>query len=225
MTDRSLTGAQYGDFLVAIFDEWVRRDVGRVFVQIFDVALAAWSGQRPGLCVFEETCGSALALEHNGDLYSCDHFVEPAYRLGNIQEIPLLDMALSDFQLQFGLAKRDTLPRTCRECEVRFVCNGGCPKDRILTTADGEPGLNYLCDGFKHFFTHIDRPMQLMAQELHAQRPPANIMRILAEEEAAMQRRFATAQRNDPCPCGSGRKFKQCHGRNVHIAPQSVRIS
>ena len=225
VTDRSLTGAQYGDFLVAIFDEWVRRDVGRVFVQIFDVALAAWSGQRPGLCVFEETCGSALALEHNGDLYSCDHFVEPAYRLGNIQEIPLLDMALSDFQLQFGLAKRDTLPRTCRECEVRFVCNGGCPKDRILTTADGEPGLNYLCDGFKHFFTHIDRPMQLMAQELHAQRPPANIMRILAEEEAAMQRRFATAQRNDPCPCGSGRKFKQCHGRNVHIAPQSVHIS
>ena len=215
VTDRSLTGAQYGDFLAAIFDEWVRRDVGRVFVQIFDVALAAWSGQHPGLCIFEETCGNALALEHNGDLFSCDHFVEPAYRLGNIQEIPLVDMVASDFQRQFGLDKRDSLPQFCRDCDVRFICNGGCPKDRILHTPDGEPGLNYLCDGFKHFFTHIDRPMRMMARELQAQRPPANIMRILAEEEAVMQRRFAAAQRNDPCPCGSGRKFKQCHGRTV----------
>lgn len=214
VTDRSLTGAQYGEFLVAIFDEWVRKDVGRVFVQIFDVALAAWSGHRPGLCVFEETCGSALAMEHNGDLFSCDHFVEPAYRLGNIQEIPLLEMVGSAFQRQFGQDKRDSLPRFCRECDVRFVCNGGCPKDRILYTPDGEPGLNYLCDGFKRFFTHIDRPMRIMAAELAAQRPPANVMRVLAEEEAAQQRRFATAQRNDPCPCGSGRKFKQCHGRS-----------
>lgn len=214
VTDRSLTGAQYGEFLCAIFDEWVRRDVGRVFVQIFDVALAAWSGNRPGLCIFEETCGNALAMEHNGDLFACDHFVEPAYRLGNIQEIPLLEMVASDFQRQFGLDKRDTLPRFCRECDVRFVCNGGCPKDRIMLTPDGEPGLNYLCDGFKRFFTHIDRPMRLMAGELAARRPPANVMRILAEEEAARQRLFATAQRNDPCPCGSGRKFKQCHGRH-----------
>ena len=215
VTDRSLTGAQYGVFLTTIFDEWVRRDVGRVFVQIFDVALAAWSGQRPGLCIFEETCGNALALEHNGDLYSCDHFVEPAYRLGNVQEIPLVDMVASDFQRQFGLHKRDSLPQYCRECEVRFVCNGGCPKDRILLTPDGEPGLNFLCDGFKHFFTHIDRPMHMMASELQQQRAPANVMRILVEEEAQVQRRFATAQRNDPCPCGSGRKFKQCHGRSV----------
>ncbi|RIK46606.1 MAG: anaerobic sulfatase maturase [Chloroflexi bacterium] len=214
VTDRSLTGAQYGDFLCAIFDEWVRRDVGRIFVQIFDVALAAWSGLPPGLCVFQETCGDALAMEHNGDLYACDHFVEPRYRLGNIQEIPLLEMVGSARQRQFGLDKRDTLPRYCRECEVRFICNGGCPKDRILTTPDGEPGLNYLCDGFKRFFTHIDRPMRIMAAELAARRPPANVMRILAEEEGALLRRFATAQRNDPCPCGSGRKFKQCHGRN-----------
>ena len=215
VTDRSLTGAQYGDFLAAIFDEWVRRDVGRVFVQIFDVALAAWSGQHPGLCIFEETCGNALAMEHNGDIFSCDHFVEPAYRLGNIQEIPLVDMVASDFQRQFGLDKRESLPQYCRECDVRFICNGGCPKDRILSTPDGEPGLNYLCDGFKHFFTHIDRPMKLMARELQAQRPPANIMRILAEEEAMMQKRYAAAQRNDPCPCGSGRKYKQCHARTV----------
>ena len=217
VTPRSLTGEQYGEFLCAIFDEWVRRDVGRVFVQIFDVALAAWSGHSPGLCVFEETCGNALALEHNGDLYSCDHFVEPRYRLGNIQEIPLLEMVASPQQRQFGLDKRDTLPRYCRECSVRFVCNGGCPKDRILTTPDGEPGLNYLCAGFKRFFTHIDRPMRLMARELAAHRPPANIMRILAEEEAAWRQRLATTHRNDPCPCGSGRKFKQCHGRRLGV--------
>jgi uncharacterized protein len=124
-------------------------------------------------------------------------------------------MVGSDFQRQFGLDKRESLPKYCRECEVRFVCNGGCPKDRILHTPDGEPGLNYLCDGFKHFFTHIDQPMRIMAGELRAQRAPANIMRILAEEEAVLQRRFATAQRNDPCPCGSGRKFKHCHGRHT----------
>jgi uncharacterized protein len=218
VTERSLTGRQYGHFLTAIFDEWVRRDVGRVFVQIFDVALAAWSGQRPGLCIFEETCGNALALEHNGDLYSCDHYVEPAYRLGNVQEISLVEMVGSDFQRQFGLNKRETLPTYCRECEVRFVCNGGCPKDRILHTPDGEPGLNYLCEGYKHFFTHIDRPMRMMAGELAARRAPANIMRLLAHEEAEMQRRFATVQRNDPCPCGSGRKFKQCHGRTTLAA-------
>ena len=217
VTNRSLTGAQYGEFLCAIFDEWVRRDVGKVFVQIFDVALAAWSGGRPGLCIFEETCGSALAMEHNGDLFSCDHFVEPKYRLGNIQEISLLEMVGSDFQRQFGQHKRDSLPQYCRDCDVRFICNGGCPKDRILTTPDGEPGLNYLCDGFKRFFTHVDRPMRLMAAELHAQRPPANVMRLLAEEERQQQARFATTQRNDPCPCGSGRKFKQCHGRQVAV--------
>ncbi|MCL5801786.1 MAG: anaerobic sulfatase maturase [Gammaproteobacteria bacterium] len=213
VTPRSVTARQYGDFLIAIFDEWVRRDVGRVFVQIFDVALAAWVGQRPGLCIFEETCGSALAMEHNGDLYSCDHFVEPRYKLGNIQEIPLLDMVASEQQMRFGQAKKDTLPRYCRECEVRFVCNGGCPKDRVIYTPDGEPGLNYLCAGFKAFFNHVDKPMRVMAAELKAERAPANVMAYLAEEEAEVQRSFARAQRNDPCPCGSGRKFKHCHGR------------
>ena len=213
LTPRSVAPEQYGEFLIAIFDEWVRRDVGRVFVQIFDVALAAWLGERPGLCVFEETCGAALAMEHNGDVYSCDHFVEPRHKLGNLQDIPLIEMVGSDRQRQFGLAKRETLPRYCRECEVRFVCNGGCPKDRVLHTPDGEPGLNYLCAGFKTFFTHIDRPMRLMAAELRANRPPANIMRILAEEEADLRRRFSRAGRNDPCPCGSGLKYKRCHGR------------
>jgi len=215
VTDRSLTGEQYGRFLISIFDEWVRRDVGRVFVQIFDVALAAWSGERPGLCIFEETCGHAMAMEHNGDLYSCDHFVEPAYRLGNIQEIPLIDMVAAAQQRQFGLDKRDTLPQYCRDCEVRFVCNGGCPKDRFLDTPNGEPGLNYLCSGLRAFFNYVDRPMRMMAAELQQRRPPANIMQLLAQEEQMLQQRFATAGRNDLCPCGSGRKFKACHALNV----------
>ncbi|MCL5998592.1 MAG: anaerobic sulfatase maturase [Chloroflexi bacterium] len=213
VTKRSVTGRQYGDFLIAIFDEWVRHDVGRVYVQIFDVALAAWLGQRPGLCIFDETCGQALAMEHNGDVYSCDHFVEPRHKLGNIVDIPLIEMVSSPQQWRFGQAKRDSLPRYCRECEVRFVCNGGCPKDRIRYTPEGEPGLNYLCEGFRAFFNHIDPAMKFMAAELRARRPPANIMRHLAQQDAELQRRFATARRNDPCPCGSGRKFKQCHGR------------
>ncbi len=215
LTPRSVGSRQYGDFLIAIFDEWVRRDVGRVYVQLFDVALAAWLGQPAGLCVFEETCGLALAMEHNGDVFSCDHFVEPAHKLGNIQDIPLVEMASSPTQRQFGLAKRDTLPRYCRECDVRFVCNGGCPKDRILTTPDGETGLNYLCEGYQAFFRHVDRPMRFMAAELRAGRPPARIMRHLAAEALEQQRRFARAGRNDPCPCGSGRKFKKCHGAQV----------
>lgn len=210
---RSVTGRQYGAFLISIFDEWVRRDVGRVFVQLFDVSLARWAGQRPGLCIFEETCGAALAMEHNGDVYTCDHYVEPAYKLGNIQDIPLIELVGSERQQQFGQAKLTTLPRYCRECSVRFICNGGCPKDRVLQTPDGEDGLNYLCEGFKAFFTHIDRPMRLMVAELQAQRAPANIMSVLAAEAAEMDQRFARTGRNDPCPCGSGLKYKRCHGR------------
>ena len=213
VTNRSVTARQYGQFLNAIFDEWVRHDVGRVYVQIFDVALAAWSGERAGLCIFEETCGHALAMEHNGDVYSCDHFVEPRHKLGNIADIPLLDMVSSEQQQRFGQAKRDTLPKYCRECEVRFVCNGGCPKDRIIRTPDGEDGLNYLCEGLRAFFNHIDAPMKFMAAELRARRPPANIMRHMAQQDAELQRLFVSAGRNDPCPCGSGRKFKHCHGR------------
>jgi uncharacterized protein len=218
VTDRSVTGAQYGHFLISVFDEWVRRDVGRVFVQMFDVALAAWSGQRPGLCVHEETCGLALAMEHNGDVYSCDHFVEPKHFVGNLIDIPLTEIVSSDQQRAFGLAKRDTLPRQCRECPVRFVCNGGCPKDRLLTSIHGEPGLNYLCDGYLAFFTHIDAPMRFMANELRQRRPPANIMTYMHQQDAALTAAIAQAGRNDPCPCGSGLKFKKCHGRTVKTA-------
>ena len=212
VTGRSITADQYGQFLIAIFDEWVKRDVGRVFVQIFDVALAAWSGHRPGLCIFEETCGNALAMEHNGDVFSCDHYVEPNYKLGNINQDLLIELIASDRQQQFGLNKRDTLPQYCLDCEVRFVCNGGCPKNRFITTPNGDPGLNYLCAGYRSFFNHIDPAMKFMANELHHRRPPANVMGWMIQQEKARAATFARARRNDPCPCGSGLKFKKCHG-------------
>jgi uncharacterized protein len=182
-------------------------------VQIFDIGLAAWSGNRPGLCIFEETCGTALALEHNGDVFSCDHFVEPDYRLGNIGFVPLKEMVGSQQQYEFGQAKKNTLPQYCRDCEVRFVCNGGCPKNRFIETPDGEPGLNYLCAGYRAFFNHINRPMQMMTAELSMRRPPANVMYMLAQEKLVLEAQFAQAKRNDPCPCGSGLKFKRCHGK------------
>ena len=172
----SVESLQYGKFLCTIFDEWVRRDVGRFFVQIFDVALESWYGVPQGLCVFRETCGAAMAIEHNGDLYSCDHFVYPENRLGNIMEAPLESMATSTQQRRFGVAKRDTLPRYCRECEVRFACNGECPKHRFLRTPDGESGLNYLCAGYKLFFNHIHPYMEFMARELQHGGAPANVM-------------------------------------------------
>mgnify|MGYP006294957267 CR=1 FL=1 len=212
--DHSVTVKQYGDFLIGVFDEWVRHDIGRVFVQVFDVALAAWTGQRPGLCVFEPTCGLGLAMEHNGDLYACDHYVEPDYLLGNIMETPMIELVASEQQRAFGRAKLETLPTECRECDVRFICNGACPKNRILTSSDGEPNLNYLCEGYKRFFHHIDRPMRMMVEQLRHRQPPANVMRILNAEDQAREEAFANAKRNDPCPCGSGKKFKHCHGRH-----------
>jgi uncharacterized protein len=205
VTGRSVTGEQYGRFLIDVFEEWVRRDVGEVFVQMFDVALANWVGEPPGLCVHSETCGGALALEHTGDLYSCDHFVEPQFKLGNIAEHRMLDLVASQQQRQFGLDKRDTLPRFCRECDVRFACHGGCPKDRFVATPDGEPGLNYLCPGFKAFFHHVDGPMRFMAARLHAGGAPSEIVQVYAAGDAQRGR-------NDPCTCGSGRKWKHCHG-------------
>ncbi len=208
---RSISGKRYAEFLTAIFDEWVRRDVGRIFVQLFDVALGVWMGQPAALCVFAETCGGALAMEHNGDLYACDHFVEPDYRLGNVQQQGLEALAGSERQSHFGLNKRN-LPRYCLACPVHFICYGGCPKDRLLTTPDGEPGLNVLCEGFRAFFTHIDRPMRIMASLLREQRPPAEIMLVLAREETELAAKLARAARNEACPCGSGNKFKYCHG-------------
>jgi len=212
--DQSVAAQEYGDFLIGVFDEWVRHDVGRVYVQIFDVALAAWTGQRPGLCVFEPVCGLGLAMEHNGDLYACDHYVEPNYLLGNIMETPMIDLVASEQQRAFGQAKLKTLPPECLECEVRFICNGACPKNRILVSSDGTTNLNFLCEGYKAFFRHIDQPMRMMTEELRNRRAPANVMRAINERDLALEKAFASAGRNDPCPCGSGRKFKQCHGRS-----------
>lgn len=178
LTPRSIGGKQYGDFLIAVFDEWVHHDVGRVFVQMFDTALGRWLGAPGGLCVFQETCGLALAMEHNGDLYSCDHFVEPRHRLGNILETPMIELAGNEQQRNFGLEKKASLPRYCRECPVLFACNGGCPKDRTDMTPEGEAGLNHLCAGFKAFFTHVDKPMRQMATLLRQRRPAAEIMKI-----------------------------------------------
>ena len=213
VTQRSITAEQFGRFLCSVFDDWVRRDVGRVYVQMFDVALANWYGEPSGLCVHSKTCGVALAIEHNGDLYSCDHFVEPAYRLGNIAETPMIELIASPQQRKFGQDKFDTLPRTCRECDVRFACHGGCPKDRFIVTPDGEPGLNYLCAGYKLFFHHVDQPMRFMSEALRRNRAPSEIMQVYAANDKRMQELFAKTGRNDPCPCGSGKKFKQCHGR------------
>ena len=212
VTDRSVEPEQWGNFLIGVFDEWVRRDVGEAYVQLFDVALGNWVGAPPSLCVFSPTCGTALALEHNGDLYSCDHFVEPHYLLGNIEEQAMIELVSSDKQRTFGRDKLDTLPHYCQECEVCFACHGGCPKNRFTETPDGEPGLNYLCAGYKAFFNHIDEPMRVMAGLLRRDRAPAAIMQILKAQE---QEALAHVGRNDPCPCGSGRKFKQCHGRKI----------
>jgi len=205
VTGRSVTAEQYGRFLIDVFEDWVRRDVGKVYVQMFDVALANWVGEPPSLCIHSVTCGLALALEHTGDLYSCDHFVEPAYKLGNIKETPMLELVASQRQRKFGLDKRDTLPRYCLECDVRFACHGGCPKDRFIRTPDGEPGLNYLCAGYKAFFHHVDPAMRFMAEQLRHGLAPAEIIQRYASADAQRGR-------NEPCTCGSGRKWKHCHG-------------
>ena len=177
VTDWSVQPKQYGEFLCAIFDEWLKRDVGRTFVQIFDVTLGNTMELGSGLCVFSETCGKAMAMEHNGDVYSCDHYVYPRYKLGNVLNETLGQMANSDFQQHFGRDKADSLPRYCRECEVRHLCHGECPKHRFIRTPDGDPGLNYLCRAYKKFFNHSAPAMRRMAELLRAGRPAADIMR------------------------------------------------
>jgi uncharacterized protein len=212
-TDRSVAPTAFGDFLIAVFDEWIHHDVGRMFVQTFDGILAAYVRGYSSLCVFQPTCGEGVALEHTGDVYSCDHFVDPRYLLGNIQERPLRDLVTSEQQTDFGAAKSSTLPGQCRRCRYLFACNGECPKNRLLVSVDGEPGLNWLCSGLTAFFDHADRPMRLMADLLRKGRYADEVMDILAEEErASRENTFRGVGRNDPCPCGSGRKFKRCCG-------------
>jgi len=187
-TPWSVTAQGYGRFLIEAFDAWVRRDVGKVYVQMFDSTLASFVDVPGSMCVHSETCGTALALEHTGDLYSCDHFVDPDHLLGNIQERPLLELVGSPEQVAFGRAKRDGLPQQCRDCRVRFACHGGCPKDRFTETADGDPGLNYLCPSYLAFFTHVDRPMRVMAAALRRGGFADEVMRWVQVDDARRER-------------------------------------
>lgn len=177
LADFSVSPEQWGNFLCTIFDEWVKNDVGEYFIQIFDATLANWMGAQPGVCTMAPTCGHAGVMEFNGDVYSCDHFVFPEFKLGNIYEKSLIEMMYSEKQIQFGQQKRDFLPNKCKECNYLFACNGECPKNRFLTTEDGEPGLNYLCKGYYQFFDHVAPYMDFMKKELLAERPPANVMK------------------------------------------------
>ncbi len=213
VTGRSVGAQQYGQFLIDIFEEWVRHDVGRVFVQLFDVTLEAHFG-RHLLCIHAPTCGLGPALEYNGDLYSCDHFVEPGYRLGNIHETHMLKLMSSPEQRKFGLDKVNSLTAQCRACEVRSLCNGGCPKDRFALSRDGEAGQNYLCAGLELFFTRTRPTMETMAKLLCKGHSPSEVMAITAAED---KRRGPYAA----CPCGSGRKFRFCHGNNAPQTPFS----
>lgn len=206
VSSRTVLPESFGAFLCAIFDEWLNHDVGQIKIQIFEEAAATALGQDHSLCIFKKTCGDVPVLEHNGDFFSCDHFVDEAHCLGNIRETPLVDLIEDPRQAAFGRAKWDTLPRYCRECEVLSLCHGGCPKDRILLTSDGEAGLNYLCAGYKRFFTHCRRFLEqlsgLRARESHeTQRTSLPAKSIRTDSKVG---------RNDPCPCGSGRKYKKC---------------
>jgi uncharacterized protein len=181
LTRRSCTPQQYANFLISIYDEWIRNDIGKVYVQIFDTTLASWIGERPGLCVFEPTCGLGLVLEHNGDVFSCDHFVEPSHKLGNLNEISLIDMVYSEPQRNFGFSKRDSMTAYCKRCPWLFACHGGCPKNRVRKSLDGEEGQNYLCKAYEEFFTYVDKSMQVMATLIRAHRAPAEVMHLVRE--------------------------------------------
>ena len=206
VSQHSVPAEAWGDFLCTIFDEWMREDIGQVKVQIFEEAARTAFGQEHALCIFRKTCGDIPVIEHNGDFFSCDHFVDAGHRLGNIQEIPLVELLESPAQRAFGQAKLDSLPRYCQACEVRAMCNGGCPKNRFLQTPDGETGLNYLCSGYKRFFISC-RPFiaelanLLSGHTSEQQLPPVR---------TTATRAYPKTGRNDPCPCGSGKKYKHC---------------
>ena len=213
VTPESVSPEAFGAFLCAVFDEWIGGDIGRIYVQMFEEAARPARGLEHALCVLRRTCGELPVLEHNGDFYSCDHYVDRDHFLGNLREKSLVEMLESPAQRVFGQAKRDTLPRRCRECDVLEFCNGGCPKDRMLKNPDGEEGVNYLCAGLHRFFTHVRPAMRRLAAHIEAGRP---IERFRDLQRAADTKAAAPADRNDPCPCGSGRKYKKCClGRRV----------
>jgi uncharacterized protein len=210
ITEWSVKPGKFGEFYIQIFDEWVRSDVGKAFVQFFDVALGNWMGLGSGLCVFAPTCGHASVIENNGDLYACDHYVYPQYKLGNIQEKSLGELMESNLQRQFGQNKLDLLPQDCLRCDVRFACNRECPKHRFIKTKSGGQQLSYMCSAYKRIFRHMDPYMKVMARMVSSGKEASLIMDYVAEEDR--QKQFKTAKRNDPCPCGSGKKFKKCCG-------------
>ena len=179
LSEASVTPEQWGYFLSAIFDEWVRKDVGKIFVEIFDCTLANWMGISPGICAYSKECGHAGVMEHNGDVYSCDHFVFPEYKLGNIHDHSLIDMLYGKQQQEFSRLKHSSLPRQCKECDMEFACHGECPKNRFMKDKYGDSGLNYLCPGYYHYYQHVAPYMDYMKQELMAQRPPSNIMKVV----------------------------------------------
>jgi len=206
VSHRTMPAKAWGDFLCVIFDEWVDRDVGRIKVQIFEEAAGTALGQEHALCIFRQTCGDIPVIEHNGDFFSCDHFVDAEHHMGNIQETQLAELLENPTQRAFGQAKLDVLPRYCQACEVRAMCNGECPKNRFCQTPDGEAGLNYLCEGYKRFFTHS----QPFISELAALRRQDNPKRQTPMAQATNTQTNLKAGRNDPCPCGSGLKYKKC---------------
>lgn len=179
LSEASVTPEQWGYFLCAIFDEWVRKDVGKIFVEIFDCTLANWMGVSPGICAYSKECGHAGVMEHNGDVYSCDHFVFPEYKLGNIRDHSLIDMLYGEQQQEFSRLKHSSLPRQCKECGMEFACHGECPKNRFMKDKYGDSGLNYLCPGYYHYYQHVAPYMDYMKQELMSQRPPSNIMKVV----------------------------------------------
>ncbi|HET8563019.1 MAG TPA: SPASM domain-containing protein, partial [Candidatus Binatia bacterium] len=208
LSPRTVPAEAYGEFLCTVFDEWVRNDIGKIFIQLFDESTRPFLGMDHALCIYRETCGDVPVIEHNGDFYSCDHYVEPEYKIGNIYEQTLAEMIEHPAQRDFGQKKWTSLPRYCRECPVLSMCNGGCPKDRFIKTPEGEEGLNFLCAGLKRFFTHSRPYLQKFAELVEAGEPAEALMQLVRAEDA---KEFTLqAGRNDPCPCGSGKKYKKC---------------
>ncbi len=210
VTPETVPAEAYGKFLSTIFHEWIRNDIGRIVVQNFDEAARPFFGQEHTLCIWRETCGDVVVVEHNGDFYSCDHFVNREHHLGNVRDTPLAELLERPALREFGSNKRDKLPAYCRKCEVLSLCNGGCPKDRFIKTPDGEEGLNYLCAGLKHYFSYTAPYLLRMGAMWRAQGSLDGFMAQLRKDEAVSAAALPRAGRNDPCPCGSGRKFKRC---------------
>lgn len=215
LSPESVLPGQYGKFLTAIFDEWVKNDVGNVYVNIFDASLVSWVNYPPSTCLFAPQCGTALVIEHNGDVYSCDHFVDSDHLLGNIMETSLKNLVGSSKQIQFGLDKSDKLSKQCSTCDYQFACWGACPKHRFKrNNADQKEEINYLCPSYHKFFKHIDWPMTIMAVLYNQGKAPADVMVIINQNKRNLQEIFPETGRNDLCPCKSGLKFKKCHGKN-----------